>query len=237
MFCRDQSRYHTRTVMCHVKAKCLHQILVLVTKRGRGGGGNLPQEGRQREVERYLVACNVHVSEMNCMSPTYVSMYDIRGNNMVLFANDMLQWHWTYLCRCRELGVCAACCPILPHQFLLSCTLPSFPTNQRKDDFNFCWFDWTRVELLLGREWVSGLWVGCNLCRQRSSRRLLKSWPHHIAAWDVPVALVKRTSQYFNCRWWPCHQCRSSASLGDVPQMSPSYIIIECPELEGNLQA
>lgn len=47
--------------------------------------------------ERFLVACDMHVSGMKHMSWTYMSVRDTHSNDMVLLAHDMLQQHWTYL--------------------------------------------------------------------------------------------------------------------------------------------
>lgn len=72
-------------------ASCHQKGLGEVICPQKGGGG-------RAGMERCLVACNVHVSETNRMSLTYMSMYDIHGNDMMLLANDMLQQRWTYLC-------------------------------------------------------------------------------------------------------------------------------------------
>ena len=147
MLCCDRSRHRNSNVMCHNKTSCMLDTSSHSASCHQKGPGEVicPQKGGgwQAGVERFLVACNMHVSEVNCMSSTYMSMYEIHGNDMMLFANDMLQQRWMYLCGRRELRVRAACCPVLPpsglpHQFLLSCTLSSFLTDQKKGDFNFC---------------------------------------------------------------------------------------------------
>lgn len=136
-------------------------------------------------MERCLVACDMHVSGMHCMSSTYMSVCDIHSNDMVLLAHDMLQQHWTYLCGCPEVRVHAACCPVLPpsglpHHFLLSRTLPSFATSQKRGDFNFCSFDWIQVELLPKEEsTVIFVWAEIFLSLLRDA---CNHHPHQIAA-------------------------------------------------------
>lgn len=88
-----------------------------------------PEEagGRREQESVYLVACDMHVSGMECMSWTQRAVYGIHSNEMVLLAPDMLQQQWAYPCGCPEVRVHAACCPVLPpsglpHHLLLSCT-------------------------------------------------------------------------------------------------------------------
>lgn len=86
-----------------------------------------PEEagGRREQESVYLVACDMHVSGMECMSWTQRAVYGIHSNEMVLLAPDMLQQQWAYPCGCPEVRVHAACCPVLPpsglpHHLLLS---------------------------------------------------------------------------------------------------------------------
>lgn len=150
----------------------------------RGGG----QVGMYRLW--HLTACNVHVSGTSCMSLVWW-----RG----AICSDMSWQLWAYLCWHWELGVCAACCHVLPpplarlpHQFLIFYTLPSFPTHQRKCEFNFSWFDWTWLELLPGWRSVLDLWISCNLSLLGVLRNLpcwIPPW-HHWSA-KMPYSLVK----------------------------------------------